>query len=400
MALVLRDRIVHVTLLIINNTIIYSSVIIPILLFKINSTNAVNPTIAVVLLVILLDTALCALALANLQRLKFLYRFIITISLLGYFLTIPFLLLILDDNPNCSNYYKWLFIIPFCIAVVAVIDVEYHYNDYFKEDHFNKYLKKDQVNEGSLTTYCNNVTIKGNPEKLEIENYHTYITIEGSSDKLKHAYNCYKVSMYGAHLTICTTSLYTIKWCLLTVYRISNATTFYYFTPLPLLLPVLTYFAIFIGTRKLSKSVMFIYFITFILQILYTSTSIRDLLLKEKDKCWSFFEHDCFALSNKLPNGFKQLSDGIRIFVFAAIETISLFITIIVFIFLIYYWITAYDLEELKCFLEYVPAKEFDYDDKCWLTKDLEKYNKKPFLSSIPNSKKQAATNTSKSLTD
>ncbi|CAG8796541.1 18369_t:CDS:2, partial [Gigaspora margarita] len=303
------------------------------------------------------DTALCALALANLQRLKFLYRFIITISLLGYFLTIPFLLLILDDNPNRSNYYKWLFIIPFCIAVVAVIDVEYHYNDYFKEDHFNKYLKKDQVNEGSLTTYCNNVTIKGNPEKLEIENYHTYITIEGSSDKLKYAYNCYKVSMYGAHLTICTTSLYTIKWCLLTVYRISNATTFYYFTPLPLLLPVLTYFAIFIGVNA-------------------------KIIKEQKDKCWSFFEHDCFALSNKLPNGFKQLSD-------AAIETISLFITIIVFIFLIYYWITAYDLEELKCFLEYVPAEEFDYDDKCWLTKDLEKYNKKPFLSSIPNSKKQ-----------
>ncbi|KAF0540709.1 hypothetical protein F8M41_006328 [Gigaspora margarita] len=222
-------------------------------------------------------------------------------------------------------------------------------------------------------------------DELVIKNYHTSITIKGPITKLeelKNAYTYYKVSLYGAHLILSVGCLFIIKWCLLTIGRIVDPTIFYDAIPWPLLFPICTFFTIFIGARTLSKNAIFFYIITIIFQVLYLLQTIL---------ChFSFIECNKSALPKNAQKGFEILSAKHHgLFILSSIDLVSLFITVIVLLFLIYWrWkIASSDetLHELKMHLEYVPADELIYHNcKDYLEKDLKKHIKCPFLMHNP----------------
>ncbi|CAG8588551.1 30417_t:CDS:2, partial [Racocetra persica] len=235
-------------------------------------------------------------------------------------------------------------------------------------------------------------------DKLVIKNYHTSIMIIKPENDLKNAYAYYKVSLYCAHLTLVIYCLFTAKWCFLTISKV-DPTMLYDIIPWSLLLPLCTFFTIFIGARTLLNNAIILDCIIHILQILYI---LHQLL------CLPFSSIKCnkLALSQTAQEGIEILSlQNFGLQILNVIDVISLLITVIVLMLLIYWWIVAFhrldkssrdsveSLKELKWHLEYVPAAEFEYED-CedmygnYLEKDLEEHAKKsPFLMYIPNLK-------------
>ncbi|KAF0501864.1 hypothetical protein F8M41_019933 [Gigaspora margarita] len=225
-------------------------------------------------------------------------------------------------------------------------------------------------------------------QPLFIKNYHTYIIIYEPQERLKNAYNYYESSLVCAHLTIFTGCLFIIKWCFLKI-GIDKIMA-YDIIPWQFLFPLCTYFAIVIGARTLSNYAVIFYFITSLLQIVYISYGLAT------EECMHVSSDVCKEI--ELTPSSKHFRPGFSIFfekwiVLGVIDIISLSITVIVFVLLIFMWckVKSSALKELKMHLEYVPAYEFKYRDCNELHEKFEnelkeqEHTKNPFLAQNPH---------------